>query len=144
MIINTQNLENRWKSVTYFGVVLYKNPTVIVKGLSGDHSLLNYICPSFVIAPFRPFFNLHKMLPKNTIMKSKIFYKPTIFGKGKSFSDNLWLQKRFQIGIQWTNVDFLLTLFSFFLSTYSHLSNKRGVTLIDFEKKFHPPRLLIS
>ena len=23
---------------------------------------------------------------------------------------------------------------------YSHLSNKRGVTLIDFEKKFHPPR----
>ena len=26
------------------------------------------------------------------------------------------------------------------LSLYSHLSNKRGVTLIDFEKKFHPPR----
>ena len=23
---------------------------------------------------------------------------------------------------------------------YSHLSNKRGVTLIDFEKKIHPPR----
>ena len=26
------------------------------------------------------------------------------------------------------------------VSRYSHLSNKRGVTLIDFEKKFHPPR----
>ena len=24
--------------------------------------------------------------------------------------------------------------------TYSHLSNKRGGTLIDFEKKIHPPR----
>ena len=24
--------------------------------------------------------------------------------------------------------------------TYSHLSNKRGGTFIDFEKKFHPPR----
>ena len=27
---------------------------------------------------------------------------------------------------------------------YSHLSNKREVTLTDFEKKIHPPRLLIS
>ena len=27
---------------------------------------------------------------------------------------------------------------------YSHLSNKREVTLIDFAKKIHPPRLLIS
>ena len=27
---------------------------------------------------------------------------------------------------------------------YSHLSNKREVTITDFEKKFHPPHLLIS
>jgi len=26
------------------------------------------------------------------------------------------------------------------IKDYSHLSNKRGVTLIDFEKKIHPPR----
>ena len=26
------------------------------------------------------------------------------------------------------------------MPTYSHLSNKRGVTLIDFEKKINPPR----
>ena len=26
------------------------------------------------------------------------------------------------------------------VGTYSHLSNKRGGKLIDFEKKFHPPR----
>ena len=26
---------------------------------------------------------------------------------------------------------------------YSHLSNKRGVTLIDFEKKIHPPRTFL-
>ena len=29
------------------------------------------------------------------------------------------------------------------MAGYSHLSNKRGVTLTDFEKKIHPPRLLI-
>ena len=29
-------------------------------------------------------------------------------------------------------------------SMYSHLSNKREVTLTDFEKKIHPPCLLIS
>ena len=30
------------------------------------------------------------------------------------------------------------------IGKYSHLSNKREVTLTDFENKFHPPRLLIS
>ena len=34
-----------------------------------------------------------------------------------------------------------ICLFNFARKTpNSHLSNKRGVTLIDFEKKFHPPR----
>ena len=33
---------------------------------------------------------------------------------------------------------------SLHLCKYSHLSNKREVTLTDFEKKIHPPRLLIS
>ena len=28
------------------------------------------------------------------------------------------------------------------MGNYSHLSNKRGITLIDFEKKIYPPRTL--
>ena len=30
--------------------------------------------------------------------------------------------------------------YAWFAASYSHLSNKRGVTLIDFENKIHPPR----
>ena len=58
-----------------------------------------------------------------------------------SYSSSLRTSLHYQVYFQNST---LLDYHNTYLGKYSHLSNKREVTLTDFEKKIHPPRLLVS